>query len=96
MLADVHHHVDSTAYCLTGRMANGHHTHERAAASNTLRLGTKIRLVGRVTGPNGRRLYTVTDRIGHGTSLDLWVSSCDAARAFGRRQTSFKLGWGKR
>jgi hypothetical protein len=96
MLADIHHHVDSTAYCENGLMANGHHTHPGAAAANNLRLGTRIRLVGKVTGPNGRRRYTISDRIGSQSSLDLWVSDCNAARAFGRRTTTFKLGWSKR
>jgi hypothetical protein len=94
MLAD-YRNVDSTAYCEHGVMANGQQTHAGVAAANNLRLGTRIQLVGRVTGPNGRRRYTIGDRIGSSSSLDLWVSDCNAARAFGRRATSYKIGWGK-
>lgn len=87
--------VDTTAYCLHGTMANGAQTSRRSAASNILRLGTKIRLTGSQTGPQGMRRYVIRDRIGHGTSLDLWTPSCHTAFGFGRRRVSFKIGWGK-
>jgi hypothetical protein len=95
MLAD-YRNVDTTSFCEKGIMANGQQTHPGVAAANYLRLGTRIQLVGRVTGPYGRRRYTITDRIGSQSSLDLWVSDCNAARAFGRRTTSYQIGWGKR
>jgi hypothetical protein len=37
----------ATAYCLQGRMADGSWVRPRSAAANYLRLGTRIRLVGR-------------------------------------------------
>jgi 3D (Asp-Asp-Asp) domain-containing protein len=96
MLADYHRNVDTTSFCEHGIMANGQQTHAGVAAANNLRLGTRIQLVGRQTGPYGRRRYVIRDRIGSGSSLDLWVSSCDAARRFGRRTTSYRIGWSKR
>lgn len=83
--------VSTTAYCLQGRMADGTFTRPRSAASNTLRLGTKITL--NAPGPGGLRRYVIRDRIGHGTSLDLWTGSCAEARRFGRRSRSFRIGW---
>lgn len=87
--------ANTTAYCLTGRMADGTFTRARSAAHNGLRLGTTIRLVGRQAGPRGMRKYVIRDRIGWGTQLDLWTGSCATARAWGRRTVRFKLGWGK-
>lgn len=74
-------------------MADGTYTRSRSAASNMLPLGTKIRIRGKQTGPRGMRRYVVRDRIGYGTSLDLWTNSCSTARSFGRRSVSFKIGW---
>lgn len=85
--------VDTTAYCQQGIMANGSYTRPQSAASNSLPLGTKIKVVGRTAGPGGNRKYVIRDRIGYGTSLDLWVGSCASAIGFGRRQTTFKIGW---
>jgi len=93
MLADTTP-VNATSYCLHGQMADQSYTRERSAASNSLPLGTKIRLVGRA-GPGGLRLYVIRDRIGYGTELDLWTDSCADARAFGRRNLRFKIGWSK-
>ena len=93
MLADTTP-VNATSYCQSGLMADGTNTRARSAASNALPLGTKIRLVGRA-GPNGIRLYVIRDRIGWGSELDLWTSSCSDALAFGRRNLRFKIGWSK-
>ncbi len=93
MLADTTP-VNATSYCLNGQMADGSYTRMRSAASNTLRLGTKIRLVGKA-GPNGIRLYVIRDRIGYGTQLDLWTASCSDAIRFGRRNLRYKIGWAK-
>jgi 3D (Asp-Asp-Asp) domain-containing protein len=85
----------TTSYCLNGTMADGTQTRPRSAASNSLRLGTKIRITGRQAGPGGIRKYVIRDRIGYGTQLDLWTSSCYSARQFGRRTTTFKIGWAR-
>jgi hypothetical protein len=85
----------ATCYHLRGTMANGKLVHPRAAASNRLRLGTKIRLVGRNTGPRGRRLYVVSDRGGSPLNdghLDLWWFNCSG---WHNPRVTFKLGWGK-
>jgi len=85
--------VDSTSYCLTGRMADGSYTRPRSAASNSHRLGTKITLTR--PGPGGLRRYVIRDRIGWGSSLDLWTGSCGAAIRYGRRTAAYRLGWHK-
>lgn len=87
------HAVSSTAYCLRGTMADGTWTRPRSAASNTLRLGQRIRITSRQAGPGGMRRYVIRDRIGHGTQLDLWTDSCSRAIRYGRRTVTFKLGW---
>lgn len=86
----------ATSYCLTGTMANGKQVHSRAIASNKLKLGTKIRLVGG-NGFYGRRLFVVSDTgpalaDGH---FDIWSSSCDTSRRWGHRPIKYKIGWGK-
>lgn len=83
-------HADGTAatsYCLHGRMADGSYTRPGSAAMNGVRLGAHIRLVGRSF--YGQRRFTIRDRIGYGTRLDLWHSSCSASRAWGRRWVQF-------
>lgn len=77
----------STSYCLQGRMADGTYTRAGSVAMNTLPLGSKIRLVG--VSFNGRRTFTVRDRIGWGSQLDLWTPSCGQARQWGRRNVRF-------
>lgn len=89
-------HVSTTNYCLHGTMADGSYTRERSAASNMHPLGTRIRIVGRPTGHRGMRRYVIRDRIGWGTSLDLWTPSCGTAIAFGRKNVTYKIGWRKR
>lgn len=75
--------VSSTAYCLTGRMANGQHTHRAAVASNDYPLGTRLRVSDSPYGPG---VFTVEDRIGHGTQLDFAIpGDCAGARRWGRR-----------
>jgi 3D (Asp-Asp-Asp) domain-containing protein len=86
--------MGATAYCLQGTMADGTYTRARSAAANHLPLGTKIRLVGRPF-LGGMRRFVVRDRIGWGTSLDLWTPSCGSATYWGRRGIRYKLGWGK-
>jgi hypothetical protein len=85
----------ATCYHLQGTMANGKRVHKRAAASNRLRLGTKIRLVGRNTGPQGRRLYIISDTGGSPLNdghLDLWWPNC---AGWHNPRVTYKIGWGK-
>lgn len=82
-------HVSSTAYCLAGRMADGSYVRAGSVASNRHRLGARIRLRPRGKRAFGRRTFTVRDRIGWGTELDFWVSSCSTARSYGRRSVRY-------
>lgn len=71
--------LDVTAYCPTGhRTASGAWPRPGMAAGNRWPFGTVLDVegVGRVV---------VTDRIGHGSELDLYMPSCAAAIRFGRR-----------
>lgn len=85
--------ASSTAYCLSGRMADGTYVRPRSAASNRHPLGTRLQLTGRQAGPGGLRRYVVRDRIGHGSELDLWTGSCAQAIRYGRRRVTYRLGW---
>jgi len=78
----------ATSYCLHGRMADGTYTRWGSAAMNGVRLGTRIRLTG-TRSFFGTRTFTIRDRIGYGTRLDLWHPSCSASRSWGRRWVSF-------
>jgi len=89
MIADYPHHLSATAYCLRGVMSDGTYTRAHSAASNELRLGTRIRL--RHGGPDGYRDFVIRDHIGYGTRLDLWTPSCSNAIRWGRRPVSFKI-----
>lgn len=79
-----------TSYCLRGRMADGSYTRPGSVANNAYRLGTKVYVTPAVMG---RRRWVIRDRIGWGTDWDFWSPSCAAARAFGRRERSIRLGW---
>lgn len=81
-------HASSTAYCLNGTMANGHRVHWGAVASNRHRLGTRIRMKHKI---RGRRYFTVEDRIGYGSDLDVWMGSCHKARQYGRRHAMYTV-----
>lgn len=81
----------STAYspCSSGKvMADGSRTRWGSVAQNTLRLGTRIRLTHPV---HGRRTFTVRDRIGSGTQLDIWMPDCRAAIQYGRRRVTYHV-----
>ena len=82
--------TDTTSYCLRGRMADGSYVRAGSAANNAYPLGTRIYLEPAVFG---RHRYVVRDRIGWGTSLDVWHPSCAASRAFGRRVVRVVKGW---
>ena len=83
----------STSYspCSAGStMADGTPVRFGSVASNWHPLGTRIYLHSPVLG---RRKFTVRDRIGHGSSLDIWVPSCAYAIQYGRRRVTYSLGW---
>lgn len=83
----------STAYCLTGTMADGSYTREASVAHNGFPLGTRIT----VSPPfQGRRRFIVRDRIGWGTQLDFWTPRCATAFAWGRRTVYVRRGWAPR
>lgn len=79
------HQADSTAYspCSSGTItASGQPTRWGYVAQNTLPLGTWIELRHAILGS---RRFRVMDRIGWGSSLDVWMPSCAAATSYGRR-----------
>lgn len=84
----------ATSYCLNGRMADGTTVRGGSAASNVLRLGTRITLD---RGFFGRRRFVIRDTgsalwDGH---LDLWASSCAASARWGRRRIAYRIGWAR-
>lgn len=84
--------VGSTAYCLTGTMANGEGVHRGAVASNMHPLGTLLKFKRRVwVGGIKQRYFRVKDRIGHGSQLDVWLPSCGAAIVYGRQLRSYRV-----
>lgn len=85
--------VDSTAYspCSAGQfMADGSHVRFGSVAMNALPLGTRITLR---PGMYGRRRFTVRDRYGWGTQLDIWTPSCSDASRYGHRPQRVRVGW---
>lgn len=77
--------VESTAYCLTGSMANGQKARRGAVA-----MGTKERpwppLGSLVWVKELDQVFVVEDRIGHGSQLDFAMpGSCQEAKDWGRR-----------
>ena len=71
--------VESTAYCLTGTMANGQRVYRGAVAMNGVPLGS-------VWQVDGGGTYTVADRIGHSSQFDIAMpGDCAGAIAYGRR-----------
>lgn len=74
-------------------MANGNGVHWGAVASNRHPLGTRIYLTG--TSFFGMRRFVVEDRIGSGSELDFWASSCSTSLAWGRRYVTYRIGWPK-
>lgn len=75
--------VESTAYCLTGTMANGDTAHSGAVAMNGVKMGTRYKIL---TGPERGEEVVVADRIGHSSDFDIAMpGDCDGAREYGRR-----------
>lgn len=76
--------LSSTAYCLTGTMADGTRVDAyppfTVAAGNRWALGTRLRVVELgIT-------VTIRDRIGYGSDLDFAIpGDCHRAEAYGRR-----------
>lgn len=97
-----HHHKENnihktyaTCYSLQGKTASGHYVNRRTAAVNWLPFHTRIRIVGKQSGPRGIRKYIVRDTgpalsDGH---FDLW--SPDGCDKFGIRNIKWKIGWSK-
>ena len=80
--------VNSTAYCLTGRMASGRNTYWGAAAMNGVPMGTRYAVL---SGPRAGSTLVVEDRIGYGSSFDIaYPGNCGAARSYGRRTISIQ------
>lgn len=78
--------VSATAYCLTGTMANGEAVYDGAVASNLWPLGTELYIheLG--------RSFTVADRVGHSSELDVAMPGrCDDAIGFGRRSLTVSV-----
>lgn len=82
--------TSSTAYCLSGTMADGTTVRPGSIAHNGYPLGTHITVR---PSPTGRRRFVVRDRIGWGSELDFWLPTCGAARAWGRRAVHVSRGW---
>jgi hypothetical protein len=75
--------VSSTAYCLTGHMANGQRAHSGAVAMNRVAFGTSVEVM---SGPLAGSTLVVKDRIGHGSQFDVAMpADCSGARQYGRR-----------
>lgn len=78
--------VTSTAYCLTGHMADGTPAEQGAVASNCHPLGTTLDVSDSPWGPG---TFVVRDRIGWGSQLDFATAGdCPLARRWGRRPVS--------
>lgn len=80
--------LTSTAYCLTGKMANGKQVHDGAAASNKF-FGKRLRLK---SGPLAGKEVTVEDRHAKGsTELDIWMADCELALEYGRKHIEVEM-----
>lgn len=83
-----HRRVQSTGYCLDGIAASGRPPAPGEAAMNGVPLGTRVRIHD---GPLAGTVVVVTDRIGHGSDLDVWFAECAAAVTYGRRIVTVEL-----
>lgn len=85
--------ASSTSYCpgSSGQfMADGgKRVYWGAAASNRHPFGTRIRLLG--VSFHGRRTFTIHDRIGAHSDLDLWAPKCSWSRRWGRRAIRYRV-----
>lgn len=69
-------------------MSDGTFTRAGSVASNRHPLGTRLRML---SGPFKGKTFVVRDRIGWGTELDFWMSSCAPARAYGSKVTRYRV-----
>jgi 3D (Asp-Asp-Asp) domain-containing protein len=82
--------TSSTNYCLRGTMANGEQVHHGAVAVNSSEWPARKGEVWTVLdGPLAGNTYTVKDH-GPKAHFDVWVPSCDQARAYGRRTITIR------
>ncbi len=75
--------LSTTSYCQSGTTADGQQTHFGEIAMNGIPFGTRVELLG---GTFAGTVFTVEDRIGWGSELDVFQSSCSAAWNYGREQ----------
>ena len=75
--------LSTTSYCQSGTTADGQQTHFGEIAMNGIPFGTRVELLGGMFAGN---VFTVEDRIGWGSELDVFQSSCSAAWNYGREQ----------
>lgn len=95
-----HYTVTSTSYsyCSAGNiMASGKPVYFGAVANNFLPLKTLIKLDRPFHGRNRhgkvvpRRFFRVEDRIGWGSSLDIWTRDCSTAINWGKQTIGFRV-----
>jgi 3D (Asp-Asp-Asp) domain-containing protein len=83
--------VQATSYspCSSGTItASGEHVRLGIVAMNTVPLGTHVE----ISPPAfGRSTFTVEDRIGSRSQLDVYSPSCTAAVQFGRRTEHIRI-----
>lgn len=72
-----------TAYCLTGKMANGDYVHDGAVAvdPNVIPLGAKLR----IEGMKGIYVACDTGEVIKGKKLDIWLKTELTCDTFGRQ-----------
>lgn len=81
-----HYEVVSTCYSQGTTTASGAPVYLGEVANNFLAFGTRIRLEHPVFG---RSVFTVEDRIGWGSELDIYNSSEASCSAYGRQEVGF-------
>jgi 3D (Asp-Asp-Asp) domain-containing protein len=86
VIASLHVWAWSTCYSQGTTTASGERVHVGIVAQNTLRFGTRIRLDHPVFG---RRYFTVEDRIGSGSELDIYNPSEAACINYGRQRVGY-------
>lgn len=82
------HYAVSTCYDQGGTTASGQQAHFGEVANDFLALGTRIMLDQPAFG---RRVFTVLDRIGHGSELDIFYPSEASCLQYGRRRVGFRV-----
>lgn len=77
--------LESTAYCLGGRMANGLYTHDGAVAvPRSWPLGGWYQVR---SGPLKGKILKAEDHIGHSSQFDIWMP-CHRTAWYGRRSVA--------